>query len=156
MDGSSNPAAVGARTGRHTGIGSAARNQLAERWAALYGTNPPATVPASILRLAIAYREQEREHGALKPALRRRLLEAAESNDADSSAKHPTKLRPGTVLVREWQGAAHTVTILDKGVTYGGKLYRSLTQVADAITGSHWSGPEFFGLRSKRVVASRD
>ena len=54
----------------------------------------------------------------------------------------------GTILIREWQGTAHRVTMLDDGVFFNGKRYRSLSQVARAITGSRWSGPRFFGLRS--------
>ncbi len=53
----------------------------------------------------------------------------------------------GTILVREWQGNAHRVTVLGDGVSFNGKRYRSLSEVAREITGSRWSGPRFFGLR---------
>ncbi len=55
----------------------------------------------------------------------------------------------GTILIREWRGTAHRVTMLDAGVSFNGKRYRSLSEVARAITGSRWSGPRFFGLRSQ-------
>ena len=55
----------------------------------------------------------------------------------------------GTILIREWQGTAHRVTMLDDGVSFNGKRYRSLSEVAREITGSRWSGPRFFGLRSQ-------
>jgi hypothetical protein len=105
--------------------------------------------------MAVAFRLQERAHGTLRPAIQRLLQQhgrPGESQPAGSS----TKLSAGTVLVREWQGVNHTVTVLDKGVSYDGKLYRSLTAVADAITGAHWSGPEFFGLYGKRSVVRND
>lgn len=102
--------------------------------------------------MAVAYRLQERGHGPLKPALQRMLLQYGST----ASGRPSTILSPGTVLVREWQGVNHTVTVLDKGVSYEGKLYRSLTAVADAITGAHWSGPEFFGLNGKRAVVRND
>ena len=54
----------------------------------------------------------------------------------------------GTILIREWQGTAHRVTILDDGVSFNGKRFRSLSEVAREITGSRWSGPRFLGLRS--------
>lgn len=105
--------------------------------------------------MAVAFRLQERAHGTLKPSLRRQLEQRGNAS-GDQPASAPTKVAAGTVLVREWQGVSHTVTILDKGVSYDGKLYRSLTAVADAITGAHWSGPEFFGLNGKRAVIRND
>lgn len=54
----------------------------------------------------------------------------------------------GKILVREWQGNAHRVTVLGDGVSFNGKRYRSHSEVAREITGSRWSGPRFFGLRT--------
>ena len=59
----------------------------------------------------------------------------------------PISLKPGTRLVREWRGATHTVLVHADGFEWHGKRYRSLTIVAREITGAHWSGPRFFGLR---------
>lgn len=129
----------------------ARRRDLVGQWRALYRANPPAGLPSCWLEMAVAYRLQERSYGALSPSLRRQLLESGDSSRSQSGRANQ-KLAAGTVLVREWQGARHTVTILDKGVSHNGKLYRSLTAVADAITGAHWSGPEFFGLNAKRGV----
>ena len=55
---------------------------------------------------------------------------------------------PGTRLLREWQGQTHHVTVLAQGFEYGGQPYRSLTAIARKITGTAWSGPLFFGVRS--------
>ena len=52
--------------------------------------------------------------------------------------------------MREWHGVTHEVRVLDGGVLYNRKRYRSLTEVARVITGAHWNGPQFFGLRGKR------
>ena len=51
--------------------------------------------------------------------------------------------------MREWQGITHEVRVLDRGVLYRRKRYRSLSEVARLVTGSRWSGPLFFGLRSR-------
>jgi hypothetical protein len=59
------------------------------------------------------------------------------------------KTAPGTVLIREWQGASHRVTVLDDGVIYRGRRHQSLSEVARAITGTRWSGPLFFGLKGR-------
>jgi DUF2924 family protein len=54
--------------------------------------------------------------------------------------------RTGTTLVRQWRGHAHTVLVRDDGFEYQGERYRSLSMIAERITGAHWSGPRFFGL----------
>ena len=58
-------------------------------------------------------------------------------------------LRPGVVLVRVWHGAEQRVTVLDDGFAWQGRPYKSLSAVANAITGQHWSGALFFGLRGR-------
>jgi hypothetical protein len=59
------------------------------------------------------------------------------------SAKAP---KAGTVLARDYKGQRITVTVVDGGFQYAGQVYRSLSAVAKAITGSHCSGNAFFGL----------
>jgi hypothetical protein len=59
------------------------------------------------------------------------------------------------VLVREWRGISHQVSVLEKGFCFRGKRYRSLSEVAREITGTRWSGPLFFGLRRSQEE-SRD
>ena len=136
-------------------LANAQRKHLREQWRTLYRCDPPQKLPSCWLRMAVAFRLQERTHGGLNPSLHRQLRLHA-SQAGDGPAANCTKASPGTVLAREWQGINHTVTVLDKGVSYDGKLYRSLTAVADAITGAHWSGPEFFGLNGKRGVVRSD
>jgi hypothetical protein len=133
-------------------LDSLSRDALKERWASLYQQKIPKSLPLGTLRLAIAYRMQEKALGGLRVSTRRKLLDFAEQAAAGEEVKPSRKLRPSTVLVREWHGVQHTVTVLDHGVAYQGKHYRSLSKVARVITGSYWSGPQFFGLRSKRVV----
>ena len=55
-------------------------------------------------------------------------------------------LKPGARLVREWHGRTHTVTVTEDGFDYAGASYASLTKIAKKISGTHWSGPRFFGL----------
>jgi hypothetical protein len=144
-----------ARAGCIRTLAKAQRRQLIEQWRTLYRCDPPPKLPSCWLRMAVAFRLQERAQGTLKPSLRRQLEQYGPASGEQSSSA-PLKVAVGTVLVREWQGVSHTVTVLDKGVSYDGKLYRSLTAVADAITGAHWSGPEFFGLNGKRLVIRND
>jgi hypothetical protein len=125
-------------------------DELRERWKAIYGKAPSREIGRSFLTRAIAYRLQERAYGGLKPSTRRLLARVAEETATKISPKKPQirKAQSGTILIREWQGNAHRVTMLDDGVSFNGKRYRSLSEVAREITGSRWSGPRFFGLRA--------
>jgi hypothetical protein len=124
-------------------------DELRERWRAMFGKAPSRDIGRSFLTRAVAYRLQELAYGGLKPSTRRLLVGIAEETATGSLKKPPTrKAQSGTVLIREWQGNAHRVTMLDDGVSFNGKHYRSLSEVAREITGSRWSGPRFFGLRS--------
>lgn len=118
------------------------RKALIGQFREFYGKDPPLRLSNHILALAVAYRLQEQVYGGLKPEVRRALLEAKPV---------PKRASAGTVLIREWHGHHHTVTVHPDRVEYDGKNYRSLTQVASRITGQKRSGPEFFGLRSPRV-----
>ena len=125
--------------------------QLKERWRALYGSEPPHRISRELLTRAVAYRIQEQAFGGLKPSTRRLLQRLG--NDARSG--QPLSLSPmapattGTVLMRDFQGTTHEVKVVDGGVLYKKRRYRSLSEVARLITGVRWSGPLFFGLRSK-------
>lgn len=64
--------------------------------------------------------------------------------------RRPAKrTKPGTRLLRTWQGTTHEVLVGQGEVTYRGRSYRSLSQVARLITGQRWSGPLFFGLKGR-------
>jgi hypothetical protein len=126
--------------------------RLKKQWRLLYGSEPPHRVSRELLTRAVAYRIQEQALGGLKPSTRRLL----ERLVGDARSGRPLTLSPcapasaGTVLMRDWQGTTHEVKVLDRGVLYKRKRYRSLSEVARLITGSRWSGPLFFGLRGKR------
>jgi hypothetical protein len=131
------------------GVSKLGTDELRERWKAICGKAPSREIGRSFLARAIAYRLQERAYGGLKPSTSRLLARAAEENATGSSKRPQTRMaQTGTILIREWQGTAHRVTMLDDGVSFNGKRYRSLSEVAREITGSRWSGPRFFGLRS--------
>ena len=122
------------------------RPALIARWTALYGRAPPPRTSQGLLIRAVAYKLQERVFGGLSASTRRALA-------GQTLAPSPTQTRearPGTVLLREWHGVTHQVSVIDKGVVFRGKLHRSLSEVARLITGARWSGPTFFGLKSKR------
>jgi len=123
---------------------------LKQRWRALYRSEAPVHIGHALLLHAVAYRLQETVLGGLKRSTRRLLERIAEDNvRRRSPSETPTmSVAPGTVLIREWHGLSHRVTVLKDGVQLRGTRYRSLSAVARKITGSRWSGPRFFGLRA--------
>jgi hypothetical protein len=131
------------------GLSKLSIDELRERWNTMYGRAPSGEIGRSFLTRAIAYRLQEQAYGGLKSSTRRLLVRVAEGTTTGNSPKKPQVriAQSGTILIREWQGNAHRVTMLDDGVSFNGKRYRSLSEVAREITGSRWSGPRFFGLR---------
>ena len=122
-------------------------DQLRARWKAMFGNAPSRDIGRSFLTRAIAYRLQEKAFGGLKPSTQRMLAEFAYDGANGSAAVRSRIVRPGAVLVREWRGISHQVSVLEKGFSFRGKRYRSLSEVARQITGTRWSGPLFFGLK---------
>lgn len=120
---------------------------LQDRWAKLTG-RPAPKVSEAMLRLALAYEVQAKVLGGLSRKTRQRL-------DQVAAAKTPTRdVRPGMRLAREFGGKVHVVTIGEQGqITWNEREWRSLSEVARAITGTRWSGPAFFGLKQKRSAA---
>src|SRR5215467_4405352 len=136
---------------RLASLKSASIAELKQQWRSHYGSNPRRHISRELLTRAVAYRIQERVYGGLKPSTRKLFLRLAD----DSRSGRPLGTEPaagapaGTVLMREWHGLTHEVRVLDRGVLYQRRRYRSLSEVAQLITGAHWNGPQFFGLRSR-------
>jgi hypothetical protein len=127
--------------------------QLRDEWRRLYRGQPP-RLSRDLLIRTIAYRVQEFAYGGLSKATQRKLdamtKELKVKGTIAVTADH--SVRPGTRLVREWRGRTHTVVVMESGFEYGGKVFPSLTKIAHAITGAHWSGPRFFGLLHKPAM----
>jgi hypothetical protein len=122
-------------------------------WRELHRTGPPQGLSRDLLIRALAHRLQEQTHGGTSRAQRRRLQTLAREFEKGSGSSDPgIVLRTGTTLVRQWRGHTHTVLVREDGFEYEGQHYRSLTVIAERITGAHWSGPRFFGL-TKRASA---
>lgn len=125
-------------------------DELRREWQRLYNNDPP-KISRDLLVLGIAYRLQELEHGGLGKVTIRKLRTLANTlrNTGRVGATPSLNLKPGARLVREWRGRTHTVTVTEDGFEYAGSNYPSLTKIARTITGTHWSGPRFFGLEVK-------
>jgi Protein of unknown function (DUF2924) len=121
--------------------------ELRYEWRRLYHRDPP-RISRDLLMRWIGYRLQELQHGGLGKSTRRKLQTLAKLFRTEGRvAPDPgLSLKPGARLVREWHGRTHTVTVTEDGFEYVRMTYPSLTKIAKKITGTHWSGPRFFGL----------
>jgi hypothetical protein len=106
----------------------------------------------------LAYRLQADYLGDLDTESQRLLDRSVSAEDAGQRAvnlgRRNAKLRPGTVLGREWNGRMQRVTVLTDSFSWNGKTYPSLSKAAFAITGTRWNGPKFFGLRDRTSKVS--
>ncbi len=161
--------------GEIAALGDLSREELTARWTNVYACPPPKGVKRGLLERAVAWHLQARHLGGLSPIARKAIRDAvkrgslhanASGRSADSEnagtanpagltrntrrddlpTNNAPALRPGTRLVREWNGRTHVVDVSENGFVFDGKTYRSLSAVAKRITGAHWSGRRFFGL----------
>jgi hypothetical protein len=128
--------------------------ELRRAWRTLHHTGPPLGLSRDLIVRGLADKLQQRARGGFSRALQRRLqILAAEFEKGTRSFDPGIVLKTGAILVRRWRGQTHTVLVREDGFEYNGQRYRSLTVIAEQITGAHWSGPRFFGL-CKRTRSS--
>jgi hypothetical protein len=123
------------------------RDALLALWAAALGGEPPARLSQPFLRRVLAWDLQARAQGGLPASVTKRLdsLTAAQTRGTETVVA--PKLKAGGRLLREWNGITHVVDVVEGGFLWKGERHRSLSAIARAITGAHWSGPRFFGLK---------
>jgi Protein of unknown function (DUF2924) len=122
---------------------------LRAKWLQLTGKPAPTSFRRDLLLQALAYEIQVRRSKGLSAPTKRRLrvlAEAARNNRFDE-ALGETSLKTGTVLLREWQGQTHRVTVQGNGFLWKEEIHGSLSTIAKAITGTSWNGWTFFGVR---------
>jgi DUF2924 family protein len=126
---------------------------LCKLWRQLFKEPVPDHVRRELMVRILAYRIQEQAFGGLNTKTRRRLRQLARTFAEDPKASLPNArpIKPGTRLIRQWQGKTYQVTVGDLGYEYDGKRYGSLSEIARLITGTRWSGPLFFGLKKNGI-----
>jgi hypothetical protein len=126
---------------------------LRSLWRTTFHSSPPPGFTKDLIARFLSWHIQEQAFGGLDPKIAK-LLDGLSRGD-NAGADRLRRLKPGTVLLREYQGNRHTVTFVPNGYLWGETTYTSLSTIARAITGTAWNGPRFFGLRSvKRRAAS--
>lgn len=149
-------------------LGSATLHQLRSRWLVVFGCAAPPTFKRAMLVRAISWKMQVNVHGDISPATlkhfrkitedlrQQRLAKLARKRGTPISRKRlPTAITPGTRLVRTWKGTTHLVEVTSEGFEWHGQTFKSLTRVAQSITGTKWNGPLFFGLREGRSESEK-
>ncbi|HMB68193.1 MAG TPA: DUF2924 domain-containing protein [bacterium] len=146
------------------GLAALSVPELRERYAELFG-EPTLSRHRRHLIKRCTWGIQAREFGGLDPAVKERALEIARLSDirltppetreprrveVANGSSAQSQLSPGTVLVRRYRGREVRATVLENGVEWNGTVYRSLSGVAKAVTGTHCSGPAWFGLTKGR------
>jgi hypothetical protein len=123
--------------------------RLRELWQNSFNRPPSPRLRRELMLPILAFRIQELSHGGLTAQTHIKLAEAIGMLSTSSREVH-RRFRPGTRIVREWKGKVHEVTITDSGFEYEGETFKSLSPIACRITGTHWSGPAFFGTKGKK------
>jgi hypothetical protein len=126
------------------------RPELLKLWQTLWGRAAPAGLRRELMIPILAYRTQEKAYGGLNPEAERRLCKlSAALEGGRASPPKERRVKPATRLLREWRGQTHEVIATEQGFLYQGKSQKSLSGIARQITGTRWSGPVFFGLKSR-------
>jgi hypothetical protein len=125
--------------------------ELRNRWRAIFKSDPPQAFGPDLLRRSLAYKLQEDAYGGLNRATAKILSQlVAQAGKNNSKIVMPRRIKTGAVLVRNWKGTNHRVTVAGDGFTYQGRPYSNLSEIARLITGTRWNGPRFFGLRADK------
>jgi Protein of unknown function (DUF2924) len=137
---------------------------LRRQWRNHLGGEVPAHLPRWLLVRVLGYRLQVAAFGDLDKSVRRLLRDEADGEGGQNTAPFDRRdaqtrdgiaLRPGALLVREWQGKLERVMVLEEGFAWNGKNFTSLSQIAKAMTGTNWNGHRFFGLRQTKNAGRR-
>jgi hypothetical protein len=123
--------------------------ELRHWWKTLFGHPAPGSLRRNFLARAVAYQMQVEAYGGLSVATKRRLREIANAvRTGEANAMlGSSRIKSGTQMIRQWQNTTHTVTALAEGFEWNGRTYKSLSAVANAITGTNWNGFSFFGIK---------
>lgn len=132
------------------------RNELVEKWQDVFQLTPAPAARKEFLVKHLAWEIQAQEQGGYSLQTKKKLETLARDLDQNQEIKdekisalkkNSLTIKPGTKLIREYQGINHEVLSLEKGYQYNGKVYKSLSAIANEITSSRWNGKVFFGLK---------
>ena len=118
---------------------------LRKEWQRVW-KEPAPRLGHDLLRRGIAWKLQEQVQGGLSRPLQRELERLARQVERGRPLGFERTAKAGTRLIRQWRGRTFHVSVMDDGYLFEDRRYASLSQIAQVITGTKWSGPRFFGL----------
>lgn len=121
-------------------IEKADRVECLRYWRKVFGRSAPKYLSPRFMKRVLIWETQNQALGGVLAKTDRALKRIA------SGKQPPINAKPGSHLIREWNGRTYQVEVTGEGYVMEGKTYRSLTAIALRITGTRWSGPRFFGL----------
>ena len=129
-------------------LDQAPRDELVRQWIRLSVRDLPGNMSSKLVKRAVAYQLQVKARGGFSKSTCKDLRRIARKNGTPCPLRKAprTVIKPGTRLIRDWNGRTHVVDAMKGGFIWEGQTYRSLSAIARAITGARWSGPRFFGL----------
>jgi hypothetical protein len=140
-----------------SGLRSMSRAQLLDLWQTVYRKAAPPGIRREILVPFLAYKIQENAYGGLKPSVRAELRRIAQSLKSNPNGlRSRARIKPGSRILRRWGGEMHEVFVTESGYKYRGTSYQNLSQIARRVTGTRWSGPAFFGLKTMKPSRRHD
>ncbi len=124
-------------------------NELRTTWRTLFNQEPPFRARQDFMQGHIAWAIQAKEHGGLKRKASNQLKQLMDDlrKGEELKADQSLTVKPGTKLIRQYQGERHEVIVVEDGFRYQGKSYNSLSSIAREITGTRWNGRVFFGVK---------
>lgn len=137
---------------------SLSRDKLIQKWLELFKQTPSQSVRRECLIKHLAWEIQAKKQGGYSNQMKKKLESLAKNLEQNKELKYENieklksnrlTIKPGTKLIREYQGKNHEVIVLDKGYQYQNKFYRSLSAIANEITSSRWNGKVFFGIKKQ-------
>ncbi len=135
--------------------------QLRQKWLDLYGSDPPPYKRQFLIK-RLAYRIQELFYGGLSEGAKTRLMQIAQGDPVarvdrrvSDNPQGKSDILPGTRFVRIWKDRRYEVLAQENGFEYDGRIFRSLSAVTRAITGTRWNGRLFFGLKKSNANHNR-
>lgn len=140
------------------------RNEIVKKWQEVFKLTPAPTARKEFLVKHLAWEIQAQEQGGYNEQTKKKLETLAKDLALNQEIKdeklnalkqNTLTIKPGTKLIREYQGVNHEVLVLEKGYQYNSKLYKSLSAIANKITSSRWNGKVFFGVCKPCVKLSQ-
>ncbi len=134
-----------------TSLATIERVEVVELWRETFGASPSGRVATEFIRRVLEHHFKMQAQGGLRAEVSKALENVAAG---EMVAKPKVGLKPGAQLVREWNGRRYQVEVTETGFVLDRRRFDSLTAVARHITGTNWSGPRFFGLKTRKPAAS--